>query len=106
MRADLIVVIMNGQVVEQGSHTELIQSKGKYHSLWSKQIFLMPKEPTVATTPAGETDVTSESSTVASAEDLGTVMQAEDEAQKGEEGAQKAKTEAKSPPKQVSDGST
>ncbi|TAQ86264.1 hypothetical protein B7494_g5424 [Chlorociboria aeruginascens] len=42
MRADRILVIMNGEVVESGSHDELIHSNGKYHDLWSKQIFVKP----------------------------------------------------------------
>jgi ABC-type dipeptide/oligopeptide/nickel transport system ATPase component len=44
MRADHILVVMNGEIVEQGSHYELIHKKGKYHDLWSKQIFVMPND--------------------------------------------------------------
>ncbi|KAH7403640.1 hypothetical protein BKA64DRAFT_574026, partial [Cadophora sp. MPI-SDFR-AT-0126] len=40
MKADHIVVVMNGKIVEQGSHDELIHKNGKYHDLWSKQIFV------------------------------------------------------------------
>jgi ABC-type dipeptide/oligopeptide/nickel transport system ATPase component len=42
MKADHILVVMNGKVVEQGSHQQLIHSRGKYHDLWSKQIFVKP----------------------------------------------------------------
>lgn len=42
MKADHILVVMNGKIVEQGSHDDLIHSKGKYHDLWSKQIFFKP----------------------------------------------------------------
>lgn len=42
MKADHIVVVMNGKIVEQGTHDELIHSSGKYHDLWSKQIFVKP----------------------------------------------------------------
>ncbi len=42
MKADRIMVVMNGEVVEEGSHDELIHKKGKYHDLWSKQIMVMP----------------------------------------------------------------
>ncbi|KAI8629072.1 hypothetical protein F5Y19DRAFT_485011 [Xylariaceae sp. FL1651] len=45
MNADIIFVVANGQVVEQGSHEELIAKNGKYAELWSKQIFVKPKEP-------------------------------------------------------------
>jgi len=44
MRADHILVVMNGEIVEQGSHYDLIHKKGKYHDLWSKQIFVMPSD--------------------------------------------------------------
>jgi hypothetical protein len=39
-------VIAKGQVAEQGTHEELISAKGKYAELWSKQIFVKPKNPT------------------------------------------------------------
>lgn len=45
MNADIIFVVSDGQVVEQGSHDVLIAQGGKYAELWSKQIFLKPKEP-------------------------------------------------------------
>lgn len=45
MNADIIFVICDGGVVEQGSHEELLQKKGRYSNLWSKQIFVKPKEP-------------------------------------------------------------
>lgn len=44
MRADHILVVMNGEIVEQGSHLGLISKKGKYHDLWSKQIFILPED--------------------------------------------------------------
>lgn len=42
MKADHILVVMNGEIIEQGSHDDLIHSKGKYQDLWSKQIFVKP----------------------------------------------------------------
>ncbi|RDL42197.1 p-loop containing nucleoside triphosphate hydrolase [Venustampulla echinocandica] len=44
MKADHILVIMDGEIVEQGSHDDLIHSKGKYHELWSKQILVKPTD--------------------------------------------------------------
>ncbi|KAK1585703.1 ABC transporter [Colletotrichum navitas] len=44
MNADRIVVIEDGEVVEQGSHTELITANGRYADLWSKQTFIKPKD--------------------------------------------------------------
>jgi ATP-binding cassette subfamily B protein len=38
--ADQIVVLENGQVIEQGSHEELFSIKGRYFQMWEKQ---MPK---------------------------------------------------------------
>jgi ABC-type multidrug transport system ATPase subunit len=44
MNADIIFVVSDGKVAEQGSHEELLSKKGKYSDLWSKQIFFKPKE--------------------------------------------------------------
>lgn len=44
MNADVIFVVANGEIVEQGSHEILLEQKGKYSELWSKQIFVKPKE--------------------------------------------------------------
>lgn len=35
--SDTILVMENGVVIEQGTHAELLERKGKYQSLWSKQ---------------------------------------------------------------------
>jgi ATP-binding cassette, subfamily C, bacteriocin exporter len=35
--ADTILVMENGTVVEQGNHIDLVNKKGKYYDLWSKQ---------------------------------------------------------------------
>lgn len=37
MNADLIVVVQDGQMLESGSHTELMAAQGKYYNLWTKQ---------------------------------------------------------------------
>ncbi|KAL3427836.1 ABC transporter [Phlyctema vagabunda] len=42
MRADHILVVMDGEVIEGGSHDALLSSKGKYFDLWTRQIFLKP----------------------------------------------------------------
>jgi hypothetical protein len=44
MNADIIFVVSDGDVVEHGSHEELLEKGGKYSELWSKQIFVKPKE--------------------------------------------------------------
>lgn len=44
MNADRIVVVAGGEIVEQGSHEDLIRANGKYAELWSKQIFVKPKD--------------------------------------------------------------
>ena len=35
--ADLILVVKNGQIVEQGTHIELLAKKGYYHELYTRQ---------------------------------------------------------------------
>ena len=35
--ADLILVVKNGQIVEQGTHTALLTKKGYYHELYTRQ---------------------------------------------------------------------
>lgn len=44
MNADTIFVVANGEIAEQGNHEDLISKQGKYAELWSKQIFVKPKE--------------------------------------------------------------
>jgi ABC-type transport system involved in cytochrome bd biosynthesis fused ATPase/permease subunit len=41
MRADQIVVMKDGSIVEHGSHDELLRLKGKYFDLWANQIQLL-----------------------------------------------------------------
>ena len=36
--ADLIIVLQDGHVVEQGTHDELLQSGGLYYSMWMQQV--------------------------------------------------------------------
>ena len=38
MDADRIIVIKDGSILEQGTPAELLESKGKYHKLWTKQM--------------------------------------------------------------------
>jgi ABC-type multidrug transport system ATPase subunit len=44
MNADIIFVVAQGQIIESGSHEELLGRKGKYADLWAKQIFTKPKD--------------------------------------------------------------
>ncbi|KAI5459352.1 P-loop containing nucleoside triphosphate hydrolase protein [Mariannaea sp. PMI_226] len=38
VKADQIVVVHDGQIVERGTHTELIRANGRYHELWIRQV--------------------------------------------------------------------
>lgn len=42
MKADKILVVMDGKIIEQGSHEELLRLRGKFYDLWSAQIFIKP----------------------------------------------------------------
>jgi ABC-type multidrug transport system ATPase subunit len=44
MNADTIIVVENGKIIEQGSHDDLIGANGRYADLWSKQVFVKPKD--------------------------------------------------------------
>ncbi|KAF5024708.1 hypothetical protein F66182_3222 [Fusarium sp. NRRL 66182] len=44
MNADRIIVVENGEIIEQGNHDDLIVAGGRYADLWSKQVFVRPKE--------------------------------------------------------------
>ena len=37
MTADQIIVLNQGEIIEQGTHTQLLQKNGKYASLWKDQ---------------------------------------------------------------------
>lgn len=39
LKADYIYVVMDGEIVEEGTHSSLILKKGKYQELWSKQMY-------------------------------------------------------------------
>ena len=41
---DEIVVLDNGQIVEQGSHHDLLKAGGEYEKLWSRQSGAFLKE--------------------------------------------------------------
>jgi ATP-binding cassette subfamily B protein len=38
MRADKICVLEKGELVEEGSHTALMQREGKYYNFWAQQM--------------------------------------------------------------------
>ncbi|KAK7429308.1 hypothetical protein QQZ08_004120 [Neonectria magnoliae] len=44
MNADRIIVVENGEILQQGNHNELIVSGGRYADLWSKQVFIRPND--------------------------------------------------------------
>jgi ATP-binding cassette subfamily B protein len=50
-RADLILYLEGGRVVERGSHAELIQAGGRYATLYTQQLPLAASPPAVNGTP-------------------------------------------------------
>ena len=38
VNADQIAVLENGKLIEEGSHTQLWETKGKYYQMWQKQL--------------------------------------------------------------------
>ena len=38
INADKIIVLEKGKLIEEGSHVQLYQQKGKYFEMWEKQI--------------------------------------------------------------------
>ena len=42
--ADRIIVLDNGDIVEQGSHDELMKRRGMYYNMYSEQIQLYQKQ--------------------------------------------------------------
>ncbi|MCX6937785.1 MAG: ABC transporter ATP-binding protein, partial [Verrucomicrobia bacterium] len=39
VRADQILVLDHGHIVERGSHLQLLSAKGKYHALYRQFVF-------------------------------------------------------------------
>lgn len=50
MNADRIIVVENGEILEQGNHDELIVAGGRYADLWSKQVFVRANDEDKNTT--------------------------------------------------------
>ena len=38
IHADQILVLKDGLIIERGTHNELLETKGEYHSMWMKQL--------------------------------------------------------------------
>ena len=58
-RADQILVLMDGQIVERGKHEELLASRGAYYTLYTRQ-FLGEEQLAAATAQAGTPPRTAE----------------------------------------------
>src|SRR5277367_5890207 len=54
MRADQIVVMKDGSIVEYGCHDDLLRLKGKYFDLWANQIQLLNPDDKPNNKPDGQ----------------------------------------------------
>ncbi|RPD72379.1 P-loop containing nucleoside triphosphate hydrolase protein [Lentinus tigrinus ALCF2SS1-7] len=52
VEADLIIVLRDGQVVEQGTHEELMRAGGLYYSMWMQQVSDITSDAAVTDTTA------------------------------------------------------
>lgn len=46
VEADLIIVLQEGEVVEEGTHDDLMKLRGLYYSMWQQQASLEGMEET------------------------------------------------------------
>ncbi|MGQ9623524.1 MAG: ABC transporter ATP-binding protein [Candidatus Caldatribacteriaceae bacterium] len=51
-RADLILVVKDGKVIEQGTHEELLEKKGFYYDLYMSQFEGQKRSPSLTETPS------------------------------------------------------
>jgi ABC-type multidrug transport system fused ATPase/permease subunit len=58
IRADRILVIKDGEIIENGSHDELIHAKGNYTDLWSKQLLVKLGESSLSPRRPKNSDAT------------------------------------------------
>jgi hypothetical protein len=42
--SDQIVVLHKGEILERGTHTELLALRGRYHAMWQKQTTIEKKQ--------------------------------------------------------------
>ncbi|KAF3762503.1 hypothetical protein M406DRAFT_226034, partial [Cryphonectria parasitica EP155] len=52
--ADRILVVSDGEIIEDGTHESLISAGGRYAELWTKQIFAKPKDEDGGSTGNGQ----------------------------------------------------
>ena len=85
MNADRIIVVEHGKIVEQGSHDELISANGRYADLWSKQVFVKPKDKSDETEAQIMDDLTTACRDVELAK-VNSISQQSEEQDQGESG--------------------
>lgn len=51
VNSDRIVVVNNGEILEQGTHDSLIAAQGKYAELWAKQVRIVMSPSTSPVIP-------------------------------------------------------
>ena len=56
VEADLILVFNHGEVVEQGTHQELLEKGGLYYNMWIEQAYTSSESESEADTDADKTE--------------------------------------------------
>ena len=92
MNADRIIVIGDGTILESGDHETLIRSGGKYASLWSKQIFLKPKNSKGASESTTPSTLINDLEPETAEAELIKLQAATKNSEEGQEGAGNGKT--------------
>lgn len=101
MNADRIIVVENGEILEQGGHDELIVAGGRYADLWSKQVFLRPNDDDKKKSSADQAGFVNDLSSEQTRTELSKVKPASESKDQGEGSTQTAQEGSGSTPRRT-----